>query len=309
MTVSLLPLSVRRRALLGMAACATAAVMLPVSLSQAQEPGLKLAGAGENFARYTLGDITIVALRDGYVDMPPSRLRQESEQAFEKLPAQVALVDGQLRLSVNAFLVIDGKRHILIDAGAGNAWHPTMGLLPRALAEAGIDAGQIDTVAFTHTHLDHVAGLVADDGSDALPNAREIWVPIQEIPHFKGSARLARYHDRVQGFEDGYALTPNIVSVHAPGHEVGHSGFLVTTTAGKLLIWGDIVHVPSIQFDHPALTWEFDGNQAEARSTRMRMLARAAAPDTYVAGSHLDFPGVGKVLKAGGSFRFLPFQR
>lgn len=309
MTESLFPPSTRRRTFLGMAACALATAILPASLALAKASGMQQVAAGENFARYTLGELTIVALRDGYVDMPPSRLRQESEQPFDKLPPQVALVDGQLRLSVNAFLVIDGDRHILIDAGAGNAWHPTMGLLPRALAEAGVDPAKIDTVAFTHTHLDHVAGLVADDGSDALPNAKEIWVPSQEIPHFKGSARLARYHDRVQGFDDGHAISPNMVSVHAPGHEVGHSGFLLTSSAGKLLIWGDIVHVPSIQFDHPALTWEFDGNQAEARATRMRMLARVVAPDTYVAGSHLDFPGVGKVLKAGGSFRYLPLSR
>jgi hypothetical protein len=33
----------------------------------------------------------------------------------------VKLVDGNLRLSVNAFLIIEGDELILIDAGAANA--------------------------------------------------------------------------------------------------------------------------------------------------------------------------------------------
>ena len=95
-------------------------------------------GAGTDFVRYAIGDLVVVALRDGYVDMPPTRLRQENDQPFgADLPAQVALVEGRLRLSVNAFLVVEQGRHTLIDTGAANAWEPTMGLLLRALAEAG----------------------------------------------------------------------------------------------------------------------------------------------------------------------------
>ena len=54
-------------------------------------------GSGTNFARYALGDITVVALRDGFVDMPPSRLRQPGDRPFgADMPAQVELVDGRL---------------------------------------------------------------------------------------------------------------------------------------------------------------------------------------------------------------------
>jgi hypothetical protein len=62
--------------------------------------------------------------------------------------------------------------------------------------------------------------------------------------------------------------------------------------------------VPSIQFERPELTWEYDANQTEARSTRQRLLRRAAQPGFYVAGAHLDFPGVGTVTQYGEVFRF-----
>jgi hypothetical protein len=95
-------------------------------------------GSGTNFARYALGDITVVALRDGFVDMPPTRLRQPDDRPFGvDMPAEVDLVDGRLRLSVNAFLIVDRGQHILIDTGAADAWLPTMGLMLRAL-----DAGR-----------------------------------------------------------------------------------------------------------------------------------------------------------------------
>ena len=266
---------------------------------------MKRIESGPNFARYAIGALTIVALRDGYVDMPPSRLRQEDNRPFEaNMPAQVALVDGRLRLSVNAFLVVDQGQYTLIDTGAANAWEPTMGLLLGALDEARVARADIQTVAFTHTHTDHVGGLVAADGSDAFPKLERLFVPQAEVPRFAHNDRLARFPRRCLPFEDGFALGSGITAVQASGHEVGHTVFEVASGGEALLIWGDIVHVPSIQFARPEITWEFDADQAQARSTRKRILDRAARPGVFVAGAHLDFPGVGSVVQADAGFVF-----
>jgi glyoxylase-like metal-dependent hydrolase (beta-lactamase superfamily II) len=263
--------------------------------------------SGANFARYALGDLIVVALRDGYVDMPPIRLRQDGNRPFgSDLPAQVTLVDGKLRLSVNAFLVIEQDRHILIDTGAANAWEPSMGLLLGALAEAGVARESIGTVAFTHTHSDHINGLVAEDESDAFPNLQRLFVPQEEIAAFDRSERLARFRQRRVPFADGFPMSDSITAVHAPGHEVGHKAFEVASGGEALLIWGDIVHVPSIQFARPELTWEFDRDQAQARITRAAMLDRAARSGVFVAGAHLDFPGIGSITRAGDAYRFSP---
>lgn len=273
----------------------------------AGERRLNRTASGTNFARYEFGDLTIVALRDGHVDMPPSRLRQAGDRPFgPDLPAQVTLVDGQLRLSVNAFLVIDRDQTVLIDTGAANAWLPTMGLLPDALAEAGVARESIGTVAVTHTHADHVHGLVAADGSDAFPNLRRLLVPQEEAAMFDGYDRLARFRRTRLPFGDGFRLSDGITAVQAHGHEVGHTAFEVSSGGETLLIWGDLVHVPSIQFDRPELTWEYDADQDLARACRARMLERAARPGLFVAGAHLDFPGVGRVERAGQAYRFLP---
>jgi glyoxylase-like metal-dependent hydrolase (beta-lactamase superfamily II) len=263
--------------------------------------------SGENYARYALGDVQVVALRDGYVDMPSSRLRQAGNRPFgADLPEQVRLVGGQLRLSVNAFLIIDGDERILIDAGAANAWEPTMGSLLDALAAAGVGRDEIRTVAFTHTHLDHINGIVAADGSDAFLKLERLLVPRAEIPLFDQDQRLMRFRHFRSPLEPGFKLSAHVTAIEAHGHEVGHTAFEVSDAGETLLLWGDLVHVPSIQFARPDLTWEYDDNQAAARSTRERLMRRAAQANCFVGGAHLDFPGIGIIAEAGNGFNYRP---
>lgn len=203
-------------------------------------------------------------------------------------------------------MVIERGRHVLIDTGAADAWLPTMGLLLRALSEAGVAREDIGTVAFTHTHVDYVSGLVAADGSDAFPRLDRLFVPQAEVPLFGRNERLARFRQRCMSFGDGFALSSSITAVQARGDEVGHTAFEVAGEGETLLIWGDIVHVPSVQFARPELIWEFDADQAQARSTRKTILDRVTRPGVFVAGAHLDFPGVGNVARADGAFAFAP---
>jgi glyoxylase-like metal-dependent hydrolase (beta-lactamase superfamily II) len=268
---------------------------------------MQLIDSGDTFARYRLGDLTVIALRDGHVDMPASTLRRQDGLPFgADLPGQVQLVDGQLRLSVNAYLVIDKGNHILIDTGSGNAWESTMGFLPGALADAGIAPQDIPIVALTHTHMDHVYGLVSPDGAETFPRLARLLVPHQEIAPFDTRRELTRFRARCVTFGDGFALSDRITVVQALGHSEGHSAFEVSSGGKTLLIWGDIVHVPSIQFSRPELVWEHDDDQGQARASRHRLLDRAAQSEVWIAGAHLDFPGVGSVARADSAYSFSP---
>ncbi|MFF8732214.1 hypothetical protein ACF073_37980 [Streptomyces sp. NPDC015171] len=102
----------------------------------------KTAGS-DHHAVFDFGSLTVTALLDGYVDLPPTRLRDTGERVLEPVPEQVPLVEDLLRLSVNAFLVDDGKRRVLVDTGASNSWDPTMGRLPQSLGAAGVDRASI----------------------------------------------------------------------------------------------------------------------------------------------------------------------
>ncbi|WP_292574828.1 MBL fold metallo-hydrolase [Mesorhizobium sp.] len=122
-------------------------------------------------------------------------ISREASPSATISPPQVPLFDGALRLSVNAFAIDDGHEITLIDTGSSNAWHPTMGLLPQALSEARIAVDRIRTVAFTHTHLDHIHGLIRADGRDGFPQLSRLLVPRAELDMFRSVARLSRFHD------------------------------------------------------------------------------------------------------------------
>jgi glyoxylase-like metal-dependent hydrolase (beta-lactamase superfamily II) len=263
--------------------------------------------SGDHHTSYRLGALTITSLRDGYVDMPITRLRQGGDQVFgADLPPQIHLVDRGLRLSVNAFAIDDGITVSLIDTGASNAWHPTMGLLPQALHEAGIAVDRIRTVAFSHTHIDHIQGLILPNGQDTFPRLSHLLVPKGELGLFRSEARLERFHSQALPLEGGQQVATNIEAIAAPGHEIAHTCFLVTSNGKSLLIWGDLVHVPSLQFDRPEICWEYDADQEQARETRLRIMALAADNRYYIAGAHLDSPGVGRISRLEDRFRFDP---
>lgn len=118
--------------------------------------------------------------------------------------------------------------------------------------------------------------------------------------------RLSRFKSMRSPIRDGIKISAAVTAVQAHGHEVGHTAYEVSSGQDILLIWGDIIHEKSVQFERPELTWEYDANQNEARATRLRMLTRAAEPNVFVAGAHLPSPGIGKTTKEGGSFGFRP---
>ena len=170
---------------------------------------MQRSSTGDNHTSYKIGALTITSLRDGYVDMPTTRLRQPRNRVFgDDLPQQVRLVDGNLRLSVNAFSLDDGTDVTLIDTGASNAWHPSMGLLPLALREANIAVDRVRTIAFTHTHIDHINGLILPTGHDGFPQPVSPARPQGELDMFHAEARLQRFHERAEALGPGNELAP-----------------------------------------------------------------------------------------------------
>ena len=103
------------------------------------------------------------------------RVYQDAEQAIPpsifSIPGDGRHPDpppgGAFRSSCNVFLVIEGDRRVLVDAGNGA---PRGSLLAKLRAD-GVDPATITDVLLTHEHRDHVGGLVGPDGAAAFPSA------------------------------------------------------------------------------------------------------------------------------------------
>ena len=277
--------------------------------------------------RYALGDLTVTVINDGWFDAPADGL-VTGISADEAVKLQKSGFRPEKPVvTVNAFLVTGPNRKpLLIDTGFGAfasfATTNSVARMDAALATTGVKPDEIDEVLLSHLHPDHCGGLITPDGGARYPNTAlklhsaeaAHWLPDEALakapdeakPYFENARKAAApYADRMKTFESG-EVAPGIEAVPLPGHTPGHSGFRITSGGKSLLMWTDIVHLPAIQFAQPEAGVGFDVDGEQARETRKRILAEVADQGTLIAGSHLEFPALGHVVREGAGYRFVP---
>ena len=251
----------------------------------------------------TSGSWKIWSLSDGHVDMSADLLRRGPGLGKYTLAQDPSVV----RLSVNFFLLeAPGTPGVLVDCGAGGQREPTLGHLDEAMTEAGIDAGSIGTVALTHTHLDHLNGLVTRDGRVGFPNLSRIVIAQDAVASFVSQPHLERFRQLLVPMGDGDPVTNQLAALSIPGHAAGHMAYVLDTGEDRILFCGDVIHVPAAQFARPELTWAYDDDQAMARATRLNLLREASTSQTWLAGAHMAKPGIGRVVEEGPGYAFRP---
>jgi glyoxylase-like metal-dependent hydrolase (beta-lactamase superfamily II) len=320
------PSARRARFPAGAITLAAALVLSSVSPAHAAPPSPQV-GQAPGYYRMALGDFTVTALYDGYVDLDPKLLKGVNAKDVQSLLARMFLkATPGVQTAVNAFLVHTGSNLVLIDAGAAKAFGPTLGVILDNIRAAGYDPAQVDTVLLTHLHGDHASGLVVD-GKPAFPNAQvrvakadaDFWLseeiaakaPEAARPFFKlARDAVAPYQaaGKFMPYSGGASLVPGITAVPAYGHTPGHSAYLLKSKDQSLLVWGDIVHSHSVQFQRPEVALEFDVDSTQAIATRRKLFADAARDKLWVAGAHLPFPGIGHVRADGKRYAWVPVE-
>ena len=227
---------------------------------------------------------------------------------------------GAFRASCNVFLVVEGDRRVLVDAGNG----APRGSLLAQLREEGIDPAAITDALLTHEHPDHIGGLLGADGAPAFPNATlHMWWPPDSEPGARAAfaSRFAGYRLDLFGNAASATNLPRGFSAEPiPGHTPHHCLY----RKGPLFFVGDAFHAADLQIAHPEFCarWDQDRDAAVAVRTALverctlpvapllRFMARGAAADLkatatamaekaekvpWTCGAHLPFPGVGRI--------------
>jgi glyoxylase-like metal-dependent hydrolase (beta-lactamase superfamily II) len=109
------------------------------------------------FHRFMFGAYEITVLSDGTIDLPVDQLLKEPPQQTQDA-LRKSFLKTPLETSVNAFLINTGERLVLVDAGAGTLFGPTLGKLADNLRASGYKPENVDDVLLTHMHPDHVGG-------------------------------------------------------------------------------------------------------------------------------------------------------
>lgn len=253
---------------------------------------------------FSVGDLQLTALRDtqflrpndGALFNPPGG----TEAVGEALKAAGVSADT-IALSVDALLVKTGDRVVLIDTGVG-------GVLQASLAKAGVTPDQVTDILITHTHGDHVGGLVKD-GALAFPKAT-IRMAEAEWDWLKGkeaqAALVKVIADHVQPFAPGAELAPGIAAVDIAGHTPGHSGYRIASGGQTLLDIGDTAHSYVVSLAHPDWNIAFDTDKDAGRAARIATLKALAESGETIFSPHFPYPGVGKVEAKGEGFVWKP---
>jgi methylmalonyl-CoA epimerase len=226
----------------------------PVASHQSPVPS----AATLRVSRYTLGDLELVSLYDGYLGLDGGSMFGIVPKVLweKRAPADDR---NRIRLAMRPLLV-RGARTMLIDAGLGDKedgkFHDLYAVdrsknLDDALSEAGVSPDQIDIVLATHLHFDHAGGFTTRDRSGRLvprfPRAQYLvrrgeWEDTRHLhERNRGSYREHNYNPLadagvLQLVDDDATIMPG-VRVHRTGGHTMHHQLVRLESQGRAAVY------------------------------------------------------------------------
>ncbi|WP_415919802.1 MBL fold metallo-hydrolase [Tateyamaria sp. SN6-1] len=271
-----------------------------------------------------LGRYRITALFDGMAGLQKGFFSGPDQAAIDAALAAGGITGDAMPAPVSAFLLQSDDRTILIDAGMGEVdiLGPGFGRTFDALTAMGLTTDDIDTIIVTHAHPDHIGGMLTG-GAATFANA-EVVIAEQEVAFWgdegimeqapedaRGLFQLAQgvytaYGDRMRPVAGGTEVAPGITLELAPGHTPGHSVLAIDGGDQQLMMIADALHSSVLQTALPDTGFGFDVDAAQAAASRRALFDRMAADNMLVAGSHLPFPGFGRIIAHSDAYAYVP---
>ena len=278
----------------------------------------------ELVASRPIGEAVVTVITDGTLRWAPKFQIPEDERRRVMPDADE---DGKVMLGLNLAHVRCGDASIVIDPGCdepSSVWAREFaakwpGLtrsagLEAALRRIGVAPETVNHVLITHAHEDHLAGVAGERGTDLalrFPNARHFigrrdWEehPARRQPESALVRRLglAERSGLLETVDEEREVAPGVTMIASPGETPGHCFVRVTSAGRRFYYVGDLFHLPC-EVEH--VDWAPPNRDvASLVSSRRRLLAEAAGPDSVLVFTHDRFPAWGRVVRAGGGYRW-----
>ncbi|MHA3021645.1 MBL fold metallo-hydrolase [Mycobacterium sp. BMJ-28] len=260
-----------------------------------------------------IGDIRVTYIFDGWTQLNPTLWLPNSSTEYWADNPQYLDEDGYLRVGTGGLLVETPEGTALIDAGVGPLQAPadpatplfgslTGGSLLDSLAAVGVTPAQIDVLAFTHLHLDHVGWVCAPDPRTGHPPFTRARVVMTAAEWNHGTCEeygpldvtMAALQPRLELTADGSEFFPGITLLSAPGHSAGHAVYEIASNGQRLIAFGDLFHSP-VQIEHPNWSARPDVDSERGTQSRHAVLQRLGQENTFGFGIHFSDVTFGRV--------------
>jgi glyoxylase-like metal-dependent hydrolase (beta-lactamase superfamily II) len=279
------------------------------------------------YYHFTIGKFKATIIGDGQAQFPPHPLYapNASKTQVEDALSNHFLPTDFYTLQCNVMLLERDKEKILIDTGAGTSLGPQLGKLYHNLSAIHVKPEEITSILITHCHLDHISGLISENGAPNFPNAliflaekewnfwKEDFIDLSPMlledafkQNFINAAHrnLRPLRDKIQTFKFGQEVVSGVYAIDAVGHTPGHTAFLIQSDNVSFLNVGDVFHHPAFDLEHPEWATAFDQDPKQAYKTRIKMLDQAATDKVMLTSYHVPFPAVGHVRKKGNHYEW-----
>jgi glyoxylase-like metal-dependent hydrolase (beta-lactamase superfamily II) len=252
-----------------------------------------------------LGETKVTYVPDGAVQLTPRGWLPDTTDAVWAAHPEYLDDSGHLAAGIGGLLVENGDRALLIDTGFGPQSFPAEpgsaigaihgGALLDNLARLGRAPQDIEAVAFTHLHPDHLGwALHPAPGGDRPAFAHADYLVAEPEwsqrhlleAHGTSKETLVALEPYVRTTSDGEEIFPGVRVRFIPGHTPGHAAYVITAGGKQLIAFGDALHSP-IQVEHPEWSSVVDHDSAQSTEFRRRLVAELQEPDTIGFGIHL----------------------
>jgi glyoxylase-like metal-dependent hydrolase (beta-lactamase superfamily II) len=277
---------------------------LPV-MAQAAPQGLELQKVAFEAQPARLGDFKLLSLHNAQLVVPNDANTFGVGQSPEDVAAVLAshgVPQDHITVSINVLYASNGKQNYLFDtgipAGAG-------GNLLQNLAAHRIKPAGITDIFITHSHFDHIGGLLTKQGEPSFPNARihmsaKEWAFLQDDE--KQGDLVAKIAPQIVAFDKDGEVAPGVTAFDLPGHTPGHVGYVLTSKGKTITDIGDLAHSYVISLAKPDWVVGFDGDADTGKETRRAELTQLAQAHSRIFSTHFPYPGFGTVKADGDGF-------